>query len=265
MNGRNAVAIKTHRGLLLTSGAGFTLIELLLTVAILSILASLLAAALTAAKGKARRATCMNDLRQITLGVRMYSDDANDRSPTSTNAWRYPYTSYKELMKSYVNLRGTSSAQDKLFSCPADTFYYEFNGKQPVYVAQSFSSLAASEYSSYLFNGGNQMIGPDGGARPGITGMRLSAVKHPSKTILIFEYPAMVHFSWHKPKWPKQPAYFLSPRWSNCIFSNALNMAGFVDGHVSYEAIYWKGLAKEGPIAADYDPPAGYDYQWSGN
>ena len=140
MIGRNALAAETHRRPLFKSGAGFTLIELLLTVAIISILAALLATALTVVKGKARRGTCMNDLRQIALGVRMYSDDANDKSPDSTNAWRYPYTSYKQMMKSYVSLRGTSSAQDKLFSCPADTFYYDFDGKQPVYVAQSSSS-----------------------------------------------------------------------------------------------------------------------------
>ena len=32
----------------------------------------------------------------------------------------------KELMKSYVGLRGTSSAQDKLFACPADVYYYPY-------------------------------------------------------------------------------------------------------------------------------------------
>jgi len=88
---QNAVAAETHRRPFFKFGAGFTLIELLLTIAIISILAALLASALVAAKGKAQRATCMNDLRQIALGVRMYSDDANDKSPASTNAWRYPY------------------------------------------------------------------------------------------------------------------------------------------------------------------------------
>jgi hypothetical protein len=38
----------------------------------------------------------------------------------------------------------------------------------------------------------------------------------------------------------------------------------FVDGRVSYIKIYWQGAASSASPAADYDPPAGYDYQWSG-
>ncbi len=60
---------------------GFTLIELLVVIGIIAILASLLLTAVSLAIGKARRVTCMNNLRQINLGVRMYSDDANDKSP----------------------------------------------------------------------------------------------------------------------------------------------------------------------------------------
>jgi hypothetical protein len=45
-----------------------------------------------------------------------------------------------------------------------------------------------------------------------------------------------------------------------------MNMVSFVDGHVSYLKMYWKGSWLPGPVLAmDYDPPAGYDYQWSGD
>src|ERR1039458_791660 len=103
---------------------GFTLVELLVVVAIIAILAALLLPVLSGAKRYARRTTCLNNLRQINLGTRMYCDDSNDVMPANnggeTNA---PWIAYKELMKNYVGLHGTSSRQDRLFACPADTFY----------------------------------------------------------------------------------------------------------------------------------------------
>ncbi len=53
----------------------FTLIELLVTVAILSILASMLLPTLARARAYARRTACMNNLDQMGLGSSMYADD----------------------------------------------------------------------------------------------------------------------------------------------------------------------------------------------
>jgi prepilin-type N-terminal cleavage/methylation domain-containing protein len=71
---------------------GFTLIELLVVIGIIAILASLLLTAVSHALGKARRVTCMNNLRQINLGVRMYSDDSNDKSPGKAVGERLIFT-----------------------------------------------------------------------------------------------------------------------------------------------------------------------------
>jgi len=62
----------------------FTLIELLVVVAIIAILAAMLLPALAAAREKARRTSCMNNLNQMGKAMEMYTSDYGSYLPSWT-------------------------------------------------------------------------------------------------------------------------------------------------------------------------------------
>src|SRR6266508_474914 len=57
---------------------GFTLIELLVVIAIIAILAAILFPVFAQARDRARAATCLSNIKQLSLGVGMYAQDYDE-------------------------------------------------------------------------------------------------------------------------------------------------------------------------------------------
>ncbi len=240
---------------------GFTLIELLVVLAIIGILAAMLMPALSVAKASARRTNCLGNLRQISLGLLLYAADNDDRFPAAPNVTGDSLNTndcgifYKRLVKSYVGLHGPSSSQDKLFACPADTFFYDW--PRLTFRARGMHAQLESDYSSYQFSGGNGCTNSpppflQETCFPGVFGCKETAIKDPGRTILALEASAVFPWSWHQSK--KLPA-------GKCGVEDARNMIGFVDGHVRYIKMFWDPAFHL--TTACYDPPGAYDYRWS--
>lgn len=232
----------------------FTLVEMLVVIGVIGILAALIFPALSAAKNRAMRTTCLNNLKQINLGVHMYADDHGDvLTLVGTNTSPDVWTDYKNWMKSYVGLNGASSPQDTLFTCPADTYYYF----EYALIPQGRHSQPQYNYSSYAFNAGNTRAVT--GQFPGIAGRKLTSIKNPARTVLVTEFSSLDPYSWHANQ--KESS-------GQAGASGSRNMMSFVDGHVEYIKMYWDAntaTTLTHSQAWHYDPPSGYDYQWSGD
>jgi len=109
--------------------SAFTLLELLVVIAIIAILAALLLPVLNSAKRKAAQAACLNNLKQLGLGMEIYVGDNGDAFPgiasqhSGFNAadWIYWRTNtvHPQFEKSPI-LTAIPGTQKPSLRCPLD-------------------------------------------------------------------------------------------------------------------------------------------------
>lgn len=182
--------------------SGFTLLELLVVISIIAVLAALLLPVLSAAKRRAAQTTCINDLKQLGVGMKIFVDDNNDTFPGIASRmygyhqqdwiyWRTNTALYPPFTQSPI-LTAIPDLQKPSLRCPldtSDTDRLNFN-----YGDSYGPYLFSYSFNGYGLDGSGKNLGMStvvdtSSGSPVVYPFREGSVKNPSSKIMLAEEP----------------------------------------------------------------------------
>jgi prepilin-type N-terminal cleavage/methylation domain-containing protein/prepilin-type processing-associated H-X9-DG protein len=115
---------------------GFTLIELLVVVAVMAIIAALLFPTFAQARDKARQAACLSNMKQLAMGVMMYTQDYEETLPKGSLGFDPTGAHFPWPLTVAPYVKNTA-----IFRCPSD--------RKPMSVKAWLSSGIHSRYPDF--------------------------------------------------------------------------------------------------------------------
>jgi prepilin-type N-terminal cleavage/methylation domain-containing protein len=234
---------------------GFTLIELLVVMAIITILASMLLPSMSRAREQAQMIQCLNNLRQIGIGMKVYVDDHRGRFPMISAV--EPDTKQEKEARATLGGFDPVAAQLQCFPTAKARALYEYlkpsevyrcpvdKGQILYYCSSCPVALQPSNWKtvgcSYHYNAGDLVYLSGGGfkqrpedKRKGLAEKSEGWVPSPDRYILLHEPPARLYgcgqalwYQWH---FCRGPSVIPDPELARQEFFSPVL---FVDGHVA--------------------------------